>query len=143
MITPMSASVNSPAPADRRKLISRIAAAQKEADALKKSAVTAKAALKQAKKDFKQAKKAAKAARKTAKALREELAAMAAPRTAAKKRAKRPAGKKPAAAVPLEPAVATLAESGTPATPVTVFAVENAPAAKSLPDDRGLPSPAG
>ncbi len=89
-----------------KKFIVRLAAAQKEAEALKKAASAAKAELKRARKKFRQEKKLAKAAKKTVKALRDELkaAAVAKKRVARKRRAKPPGPKiEPVVAEPVAP----------------------------------------
>ena len=87
-----------------QKFATRLAAAQKEADALKKAAQDAKAELKRAKKKFKQEKKLAKAARKAVKLLRAELkAAVAAKKRAARKRRPRPPAPSIQEATPVVP----------------------------------------
>jgi chromosome segregation ATPase len=66
-----------------RKLISKIAAAKKEADAAKKEAQAAKDIARRARKKFKEAKRKAKELRKIAKALKQELEELAARKAAA------------------------------------------------------------
>jgi hypothetical protein len=82
------ASAESPA---KKKLLGRIAAAQRQADAAKKAAKLAKLGFRAAKEKFKSARRAAKKARKAVKVLKEELAALAANKTPRK----RPAPKAP------------------------------------------------
>jgi len=94
----------SAAPAVPQKFITRIAAAQKEADALKKAAQTAKAELKRAKKKYKQEKKLAKAAKKAVKMLRDEMkAATIAKKRPARKPRPRPVAVNPTKAAPAQP----------------------------------------
>ncbi len=76
----------------RKKLRTRIAVAQKQADAARKDAKTAKAGFKRAKQEFKDARRAARKLRKAVKALKVELAALAVKRVRRK-----PAGAKSAA----------------------------------------------
>lgn len=112
----------------KKKLLSRIAAAQKQADAARKAAKLAKAVFKQAKGKFKDAKRAAKKHRKELKALKVELAALAAKKkTASKPTAKSTAMKRP------RPSPAPAAVAETPNVPETFEAVapvaaDNAPA---------------
>lgn len=63
--------------AAKKKLVSRIGAAQRQADTAKKAAKATKLGFKQAKQKFKDAKKAAKKIRKNIKTLKAELAALA------------------------------------------------------------------
>lgn len=73
----MTAKAPAPATAAKKKLLSRIAAAQRQADLAKKAAKLAKLGLRAAKDKFKSAKRAAKKLRKEVKALKGELAAFA------------------------------------------------------------------
>ncbi len=87
-----------------RKLIAKIAAAKKEADAAKKESQAAKDVARRARKKFKEAKRKSKELRKIVKALKQELKDLAA-RKAAPKRAKSSVPK--SAAVTVYPAVET------------------------------------
>ena len=99
-------------PAAKKKLLARIAAAQRQADAAKKAARLAKLGFRNAKQKFKEAKRAAKKFRKSVKALKAELAALSVKkpvrRPVAKKKAARPAPVVEIAPAPIEvqPAVA-------------------------------------
>jgi len=72
-----SMTASDPLPALKKKILSRIAAIQRQAEAAKKVAKLTKAAFKQAKQKFKEAKRAAKKHRKELKTLKNELAALA------------------------------------------------------------------
>lgn len=65
-----------PAAAAKKKLLSRIALAQRQSDHAKKAAKLAKLGLRAAKEKFKSAKRAAKKLRKAVKALKVELAGL-------------------------------------------------------------------
>jgi len=80
--------------ADRKKLLSQLVVAQREADAAKKAAKLAKLDLRNAKRKFKDAKRAAKKLRKAVKALKTEVAALSATKTVRKPVAKKPALKR-------------------------------------------------
>ncbi len=102
----------------RKKLRTRIAVAQKQADAARKDAKTAKAGFKRAKQEFKDARRAARKLRKAVKALKVELAALAVKRVRRK-----PAGAKSAAppapfeAVALSPEPVAAETSSPPESP--------------------------
>jgi hypothetical protein len=74
---PMTTKPSAPAAA-KKKLLSRIAAAQRQADAARKTAKLAKLGYRAAKQKFKDAKRAARKLRKALKSLKVELAALAA-----------------------------------------------------------------
>jgi hypothetical protein len=81
--------------AAKKKLLSRIAAAQRQADSAKKAAKLAKLNYRTAKDKFKAAKHAAKKARKVVKGLKAELAASLTKKVPAKRRSTKPAARKP------------------------------------------------
>ncbi len=83
-------------PADRNKLLARVAAAQKEAALAKKTAKLAKLEYRQARRRLKDAKRAAKKLRKVAKRLEIELAALPGPERTRAKPAAKPARTKSA-----------------------------------------------
>jgi chromosome segregation ATPase len=94
-----------PSTAAKKKLHSRIAAAQKQADAAKKAAKLAKASFKHAKQRFKDAKRIAKKVRKAVKALKAELSALSVKKTRRKSAAAvKPASKRrlPAIQTPVQ-----------------------------------------
>lgn len=80
----MSLSLANPSTA-RKKLLTRIAALQKQAETAKKAAKLAKSVFKTAKQKFKEAKRAARKLRKDAKALKVELAALTTRKKSARK----------------------------------------------------------
>lgn len=103
----MTTTLSETTAADRKKLLVRIDAAQKQADAAKKTAKAAKHDFRQAKEIFKDAKRSAKKLRKLIKALKADLVALTAkkirPKPAVKKApARRP---RPEAAAILIPAL--------------------------------------
>lgn len=87
----MTKKTSNPAAVAKKKLIVRIAAAQKQVDAAKKSAKAAKAVFKLARQKFKDARSATKKLRKAVKTLKTERAALA-----VKKLPRKPAAPKPA-----------------------------------------------
>ncbi len=115
--------------AAKKKLLSRIAAEQRHADAAKKTAKAAKQEFRKAKQKAKEAKRAAKKFRKSVKALKAELAALSVKKPARKAAPRKPAVKRersaaaavipePVAPADVVPAVTDLppaAEIGTPA----------------------------
>jgi chromosome segregation ATPase len=98
----------------KKKLLSRIATVQKQADAAKKAAKLAKAGFKAAKQKFKETKRTAKKHRKELKALKAELALFAVKKNPARKPAAKPAAKR------LRPSATEI--------PVPAAEPENAPA---------------
>lgn len=90
----MTTKASAPATAAKKKLLSRIAAAQRQADHAKKIAKLAKLGLRAAKDKFKAAKRAAKKLRKEVKALKVELAGLGTKKVAAKRAVKKPAPKR-------------------------------------------------
>ncbi|HWA27036.1 MAG TPA: hypothetical protein VG734_15370 [Lacunisphaera sp.] len=99
----------SPVSPEKKKLLTRLALAQKQADAGKRAAKLAKLALRNAKQKFKEAKRAAKKLRKVVKALKADLTALS-----AKKPDRKPAAKKAVA----KRAVVAPAPASVPAVPV-------------------------
>ena len=83
----MTTKASAPVAAAKKKLLSRIAAAQRQADLAKKTAKLAKLGLRTAKDRFKAAKRAAKKLRKAVKALKVELAGLGAAKTPRKRAA--------------------------------------------------------
>lgn len=104
--------------AHRKKLLSRIAAAQKQTDSAKRTAKLTKLGFRQAKQKFKDAKHAARKLRKVVKTLKAELAGLAVRKPALKRPAARSAVKRrrpvPVAAPAPEPVVAPPAVFVTP-----------------------------
>ncbi len=90
----MTAKAPAPATAAKKKLLSRIAAAQRQADLAKKAAKLAKLGLRAAKDKFKSAKRAATKLRKEVKTLKGELAAFATKAAPRKRVASRPITKR-------------------------------------------------
>lgn len=76
-VLPMTTKASAPVAAAKKKLLGRIAAAQRQADLAKKTAKLAKHGLRAAKDKFKAARRAAKKLRKSVKVLKGELAALA------------------------------------------------------------------
>lgn len=116
MTTPSSNSV-------RTRMLSRLAAVQKLAEAAKKTAKQAKAGYKAAKKKFKDAKRAAKKHRKEIKALKAELATLVTKKKRAAKSTPRPTSRlKPLTVAPVAteyqpqeaPAVSAVVGEGQP-----------------------------
>lgn len=93
----MTTNSSHPAAAANKKLHTRIAAAQKLADAAKKEAKLAKLDFRNAKQIYKDARRAARKLRKEVKALKTELAALAMKKPRRKPKAAKPAAPKPAA----------------------------------------------
>ena len=114
-----------PAAAAKKKLLSRIAAAQRQADVARKTAKLAKLGFRHAKDKFKAAKRAAKKLRKAVKTLKTELAALGAKKAPAKRVAKKVAAKRPRSAPVAAPAPEPVAVE-----PVSV-APETPPAAQA------------
>lgn len=114
----MTTKASAPATAAKKKLLGRIAAAQRQADHAKKTAKLAKLGLRAAKDRFKAAKRAAKKLRKEVKALKVELAGFGTKKVAAKRAVKKPAPKRsrpaPVAAPVPEPIEATSVAPETP-----------------------------
>lgn len=100
--------------AKKKQLLSRIAAAQKQADAGKRAAKLAKLGLRNAKQKFKDAKHAARKLRKAVKALKAELAALGTKQPRRKSAVKKPAGKR----IPPPPAPAPAPVETAPVFPV-------------------------
>lgn len=116
----MTTKASAPAAA-KKKLLSRIAAAQRQADLAKKTAKLAKLGLRAAKDKFKAAKRAAKKLRKAVKMLKMELAGLGTKKTPARRPVKKPAAKRlhPApVAAPAPVEVAPVAPETPPAAPV-------------------------
>ncbi len=91
----MTTKASAPVAAAQKKLLSRIAAAQRQADLAKKTAKLAKLGLRAAKDKFKAAKRAAKKLRKAVKALKVELAGLGTKEAPATRPVKKPAAKRP------------------------------------------------
>ncbi len=90
----MTTKASAPATAAKKKLLSRIAAAQRQADHAKKTAKLAKLGLRGAKDKFKAAKRAARKLRKEVKALKVELAGLGTKKAPAKRAVKKSAPKR-------------------------------------------------
>lgn len=121
--------MSSPLPPDvaatRKKLLSKIATAQKQADAAKRLAKLAKTSFKAAKQRFKDAKRSAKKLRKEVKALKGELASLAPAKSVGKAAAKSaPKRTRPAVKRPVDE-TASVAEA--PVAPVEAVAQTAAP----------------
>jgi hypothetical protein len=116
---PMKKKPSHPADAIKKKLHTRIASAQKEADAAKKAAKLAKLAFRGAKQKYKDARRAAKKLRRAVKQLKQDLAALAVRKSRRRPAAKKAAVIKPTAAPVAAPAlvVAPAAEPTTPLDP--------------------------
>ncbi len=93
----MTTNPSHPAAAANKKLHTRIAAAQKLADAAKKEAKLAKVDFRNAKQIYKDARRAARNLRKEVKALKTELARLAVKKTRLKPKVAKPAAPKTAA----------------------------------------------
>jgi hypothetical protein len=90
----MTSKTSAPVAVAKKKLLSRIAAMQRQADLAKKTAKLAKLGLRAAKDRFKAAKRAAKKLRKEVKALKVELAGLGSKKAPAKRAVKKPAVKR-------------------------------------------------
>ena len=116
----MTTKASAPVAAAKKKLLSRIAAAQRQADLAKKTAKLAKLGLRAAKDRFKSAKRAAKKLRKAVKALKIELAGLGTKKASGTRLVKKPAVKRsrPApVAAPAPVVVAPVAPEAPPAAP--------------------------
>lgn len=106
----MTSKVSVPNLAAKKKLLARIAAAEKQVESAKKMVKQTKIGFKQAKQRFKEAKRAAKKQRKAIKALKAELAALTVKKSARRKSGARPVKRlRPVLklALPVTPAAAT------------------------------------
>src|SRR5438445_11529285 len=97
-----------PAAAAKKKLLSRIAAAQRQADLGKKAAKLAKLGFRHAKDKFKAAKRAAKKLRKAVKVLKVELIALGTKKAPRKRPTAKPAVKRARPASVIAPAPAAV-----------------------------------
>jgi septal ring factor EnvC (AmiA/AmiB activator) len=91
----MTTRTSAPTTAARQELVTRIASAQKQADAAKKIFKLKKLGLRKAKQECKAAKRAAKKLRKALEALEAELASASAVKRVRKAAVRRPATKRP------------------------------------------------
>lgn len=90
----------------KQKLLTSMAAAQRQADTAKRQAKLAKLGLRQAKQKFKDAKRAAKKLRKAVKSLKAELAALNLEKTSHKPAPKKSAVKRALPVAPQTPVIA-------------------------------------